>query len=369
MLLMHKNDIVARVQMYNRKPMGVEGVVNDNLMPMGLRGSLEKADCNISAWNAKRAIPRGRINSEELFKRFGDPDALSVKSYGLSLTDCYWLKDENSNLTWENVNLFSNSFTPDMLLFMNHMLNKQGISPDYTTDGMLEKFWTIINRKPCLVKSGEFPGVTKGSGILAVNEIATCRIAKLMEIPHAEYKATHVEGIPGLFCSSKCIIENDSTEFVPAFSIKEQFFSFSDSDSVIGKVFADMGLERELKQMLKFDFLIGNYDRHLSNLGIIQDSQTMDIVGFAPLFDSGSSLAWNGELAHNLRPFDKTRDECAKELVTEDFPEKETVLKIIQETYEENNVPEYCHENARKTIEVGYEMVAEKIKEQSVFFQ
>lgn len=368
MLLMHKNDEVAKLTMYNGKPMGVSTVLNDKLMPMGSRGSLEKADEYIPIWHTMRAIPRTRINAGKIFEKLGEPGKLSVNSHGLSLTDCYWYKEEDANLTWEKVNLFTNPFSPDIYLSLYDKLKVQGTSPDYTTDGMLEKFWTMMAGKPHLVKSGEYPGVTNGSGILAANEVAAYRIAELMNIPHIDYRIVSLENLPGLFSASRCFVENDSLEFVPASLFKHQYLGYSDADSEIEKLFIKMGMKQEMKQMKKFDFMIGNHDRHLGNFGVFQNSETMEVKGFVPLFDSGSSLGWDGEIAYMFQPFAKNKEECAKELVLEEFSDKEDVLDIIRNVYEKNRVPEYCFENAKKTIETGYELVAEKIRERSAFF-
>lgn len=47
------------------------------------------------------------------------------------------------------------------------------------------------------------------------------------------------------------------------------------------------GLKREFYQMLIFDYLIGNSDRHQSNWAILESSNK---ISFCPLYDHGSSL-------------------------------------------------------------------------------
>ena len=64
------------------------------------------------------------------------------KSYALSLSDQYWLKEETSNIQWKDINFFSNDFEYKTLL---HSRNN-------TTDGMLQKGWIIENGKRILVK-------------------------------------------------------------------------------------------------------------------------------------------------------------------------------------------------------------------------
>lgn len=41
------------------------------------------------------------------------------------------------------------------------------------------------------------------------------------------------------------------------------------------------------------DFLITNIDRHMNNIAIIRNPDTLEILGFAPIFDSGNSMFYN----------------------------------------------------------------------------
>ena len=50
------------------------------------------------------------------------------------------------------------------------------------------------------------------------------------------------------------------------------------------------GAEEYIKKMIYCDYVIGNTDRHLGNFGFIRDANTAEIIGFAPLFDSGSAF-------------------------------------------------------------------------------
>ena len=62
--------------------------------------------------------------------------------YGLSLSDQYWIRPENSDLEWAKINFFSNSFSEDIgtLLFGGKVESGKPdlISPDSTSDGRLK---------------------------------------------------------------------------------------------------------------------------------------------------------------------------------------------------------------------------------------
>lgn len=84
-----------------------------------------------------------------------------MRSYGLSLSDQYWIRPAGSGLDWADVNFFDNGFSDDMgdLLFGKEVW--QGsldlASPDNASDGLLMKRWKIIGGKRYLMKSGTMP--------------------------------------------------------------------------------------------------------------------------------------------------------------------------------------------------------------------
>ena len=51
--------------------------------------------------------------------------------------------------------------------------------------------------------------------------------------------------------------------------------------------------------MLVLDFLICNQDRHFGNFGALRDAVTLEWLGMAPVFDSGTSL-WQDKLPPDI---------------------------------------------------------------------
>ena len=41
------------------------------------------------------------------------------------------------------------------------------------------------------------------------------------------------------------------------------------------------------------DYLISNTDRHMNNIAIIRNPDTLKLLGFAPIYDSGNSMFYN----------------------------------------------------------------------------
>lgn len=56
-----------------------------------------------------------------------------------------------------------------------------------------------------------------------------------------------------------------------------------------------------LDHMLTVDYLIANEDLHTNNFGLIRNAETLQYVGFAPIYDNGTSL-WFNTLAGRISP-------------------------------------------------------------------
>lgn len=74
-----------------------------------------------------------------------------------------------------------------------------------------------------------------------------------------------------------------------------------------------------LDRMIVLDYIIANEDRHLNNFGLLRNAETLEWCGFAPIYDSGSSLGYNKVAGQILsgrqvecKPFKKHHDEQLK---------------------------------------------------------
>ena len=67
--------------------------------------------------------------------------------------------------------------------------------------------------------------------------------------------------------------------------------------------------------MLTLDYIISNEDRHYNNFGAVRNAETLEWLGLAPVYDSGTSL-WHttpyiGSVT-NCKPFKKTHNDQIK---------------------------------------------------------
>ena len=217
-----------------------------------------------------------------------------VRCFGLSLSDQYWIKHDGEDITWDKVNFFENSFSEDIgdVLF-GEAKKVEGFSfssPDNTSDGCLKKRWKIIDGKRCLIKSGSNPFHQQ-----PFNEVIATKVMEKLNIPHVPYTLIWDKGLPYSVCEDFITAE---TELVPAWRIlKTQ--KKSNNVSVYQHFIhccQELGvddIEQSIDKMLVLDYIIANEDRHFNNFGLIRNAETLEWLGFAPIYDSGTSLGYD----------------------------------------------------------------------------
>ena len=261
----------------------------------------------LNEWWYGRSIPASRSGIREALEKLDvtHTEQLLIKCYGLSLSDQYWIKPDNSNLEWSNINFFENAFSDDVgnILF-GQPVNKDTLdlmSPCNTSDGWLKKKWKIIDGKRYLIKAGSNPYMQE-----PLNEVFATKLHERLGFKnYVPYTVLWENG--ELFSSCENFITTN-TEFVNAVSINksmkkksqyssyEHFLQASDNLGIpIMKEFLDY--------LLVFDYLMANTDRHFGNFGAIRNVETLTWVGAAPVFDTGTSL-WHNKLTKGINPLD-----------------------------------------------------------------
>jgi hypothetical protein len=234
---------------------------------------------------------------------------LAEKSYGLSLTDCYWINDTASPQNWADINFFDNDFSEDLgiLTLGQDSASSSVPKPDYaninltspnsTLGGDLLKKWKIVNGKRVLLKAGY--GFTNQE---PYNEVIATELHRRM-IPSGEYVAyTLFEDNRRVYSACDNML-GPNEELVPAWDVIrniKQPNNLSDMRFYVWRL-EQLGLDpevvlRSLAQMFAADFVLANRDRHYRNFGIIRNVDSLQVTRLAPVFDTGSCLWSDVEL-------------------------------------------------------------------------
>ena len=306
-ILMNKNMPVVEVELDDDTAtiLKVKKTFELEFLPVGIdakTGIPNKKELN--EWWFGRSIPASRSGIRNALEKLNirHSEQLLLKCYGLSLSDQYWMKPADSDLQWKTINFFENDFSDDVGNILFGQPASQDIdlmSPCNTSDGWLKKKWKIIDTKRCLIKAGSNPFMQE-----PINEVFGTRLHQRLGCKnYVPYYVLWEEGIPYSVCED--FIDTD-TELVNAVSINRSMKKRSQNSSYKHFLNAcdELGIP-EMKEfvdyMLVFDYLIANTDRHFGNFGAIRNVETLEWIGPAPIFDSGTSL-WHDKLTRAINP-------------------------------------------------------------------
>ena len=322
----------------------IESIYEPEHMPVGVIDAKGISDCSsLNEWWRDRSIPIFRPRIERLLDIFDvmTLEQLSVRCYGLSLSDQYWIKPVGSDMIWEKINFFENPFSEDagnlLLGLKEHDEIVSLNSPDYTTNGNLEKTWRIINGKRYLLKGGNFQE--------PYNEVIASKIMDQLNIPHIPYVLTEINGKVYSLCED---FVSPHTELVPAWQIigvkkrrneTSAWQHFVDCCNNLG-ISDPVGF---LDRMLVLDYIISNKDRHYNNFGALRDAGTLEWLGMAPIYDSGSCFYFyddTGKVLYGRKSPSKPFRNCHEkqiELVNDfswiDFDRLSNIGEVIHKTF------------------------------------
>lgn len=364
--LMHKRIAVAELELDDATGFiqKIKNVYVAEHLPVGVpirKGQADRAALN--EWWTDRSIPTSRSGIREALETLdiATTKMLLIRCYGLSLSDQYWICPEGSDLAWDKVNFFENTFSDDIgdvLFGSNKKANAFDFSsPDNTSDGNLKKRWKIIDGKRCLVKGGSNPFRQQ-----PFNEVIATEVMKRLEIPHVPYTVMWNQDAPYCVCED---FVDKNTELIPAWRIiqtqkKDNRISVYQHFVNCCNALGISGVVPFLDRMIVLDYIISNEDRHLNNFGAIRNAETLEWIGMAPIFDSGSSLGYD-KLAAQIRserdvtckPFKKHHEEQLK-LVSSfewiDFEKLSDVKEMIVKILSAEDVHEYIDEARTKAI-------------------
>ena len=263
----------------------------------------------LKKWWAERAVPLSRDRLHELLQANGCslPSEYLVRNLGLSLTDYYWVKPVESNLSWGKVNLFSNDFREDLFL-LSDTAGTDPCVPHYTPNsslqGDIQKTWVISNGSRCLVK-----GNRDELSAESMNEVIASRIHQDQGYDnYAEYKLISIKNRDYIYGCITPAFTSLEKEFIPAWAVytsekKENDISAYDHffNICVKNGMEPDQLRKDLDYMISTDFIISEYDRHLNNFGILRDADTLKWERLAPIFDSGGALFVNRALPHTTK--------------------------------------------------------------------
>ena len=294
-----------------------------HLLPVGMTIDGD----GVLSWLKSRFLPSNRANSNRVLSGCGlthnNIPGIIQLCKGLSLNDSYWITEPDFRGKFADYNLFENSFYKALSLIAYTgygSVKPRGFSssPEFTTNGMLRKGWRKMDGKIKLYKGGTSGAANTGNE--PYSEFYAAQIAEAMGLNHVPYTLSKWKG--SLCCVCELFTDIDHS-FVPMWR-----FCKTKSIKEVAEYLRNLGEDyfNAFCDMMIFDALIYNTDRHLNNFGLMVDNKTNQAYAFAPIFDNGLSL-FNLAMADDfadletyaksrLSAFDVPFDEIAKEFIT-----------------------------------------------------
>jgi len=324
---------------------------------------LELTSDGILKWLERRVIPKNRTFVEEILRSLGlsrnnTKDIIDVCK-GLSLNDSYWIVPEGFDGRFAAFNLYENRFSEILSLVAYTGVTQSdtafSTSPELTTNGMLPKAWRFIEGEGISLYKGGTSGFAN-AGKEPYSEFYASQIAAAMSLDAVHYELENWKGV----LASKCKLFTDiDTAFIPIGRIVRS----GGLDAVV-KYYDGLGGEYAdaVRDMLVFDALIYNEDRHFGNFGLLRDNRTGEITAPAPIFDNGNAL-FNYAMPDDYAALDKyaktrspayngtTFEGICQSLITARQVEKlRKILNFSFEWHPKENLPEQHLSSIEKHI-------------------
>lgn len=334
--LMHKDIPVALMEISEDGMLGNYRINESEKDHIPLGGQMN--EMKFHDWWRDRAIPKTRHGAKTALQRLGyaSTNSALVDNLALSLSDCYWIRPRDEELSWSEVNLFTNDFVDtfgEITINKDQVIdirNKTRFSCA-TSQGELQKKWCIGNDGRRYMVKGNYGQSYQQS----INEIFATKLHAAqgfnnytVYLPAKLKVEGDIEGLGCLsydFCSEKveCI---SAWELLQTIKIRQNESYYYP----LKRVCINLGISEDeftafMDYQIMTDYLLTNTDRHMNNISIMRDPDTLKILGFAPIYDTGNSMFYN-------IPFEQLDLVRLKDIKTHSFVEREVkLLSYVQD--------------------------------------
>lgn len=286
-------------------------VLNETLLPFGLKGKLRKVlsfeevksryddtqrqialgnnkDAIIS-WLANRVLSLSRANAKWIYNALKfeqlsseyEKAKVALFCKAVSVLDNYWVKSASSNLCWDEVNIRRVSLNEVIAQIALHgkSLSLQGSmnTPELTTHGAYAKAWRRHEDGLWLYKKG-WNGNTESK-----IEVMVSNLLDKTNIKHCHYEAGEDDG--HYVCMCPCM-SNDNLSIVSG----SDFVSYCNRNNLDFIKEVEKIDSNGFYTMWVVDYLTANRDRHGGNWGLYYKPDTMELVSTHPLYDHNNAF-------------------------------------------------------------------------------
>ena len=367
-LLKHKDVTAAVIRFEDGIPQKYETIYQEEEIPLGTHSEYAEVEkLLLRKWFESRTIPSGRPMTDHILEQWGKTASdLFFANAGISLTDTFWfVTQEEKDISWKDVNFHDNGFCP---VFARWFLETEERfefqdqkTPDFTTDGIMDKFWFVSCGIPYLAKMD-----LKYHNVLCANELVYAQIAAetgCKTTPYFFGKSTE-----NFFCACPSFVRDSQTDYISAMQVKHSG-SRPAEEKLLSYFQKKLPFSKEIGQMVTLDCVLHNTDRHEKNFGFLKQGTN---IQFAPLYDNGFCLGAGLQNAApgtvtdaDMKLFPGKREEFLRYFGTPLSLDKTVCMEILSDVYQKYRIAEIYLKQAKLELETGFEIAekAGKIKE------
>lgn len=262
-------------------------VLNSTMLPLSLMVK-KLTTKTVYNWINYRALQITRKNSEKIYKSVGlDSNNSAIElmyiTNALSINDNFWIANDKeiTTLKYEDINLFNNELNKELYqiaLTGNGSIKVKDkiLSAEYTGQGTYPK---------CFIKEQDGIYMYKtGTDIQIRNEIYAAYIAKLINFRSVNYEYKQFNKVN---CSVSKIVTDIDENWEDAFIMSE---TLHDLTGLIPQDYAIKMFSLEYSNMIMFDALVLNSDRHMRNWAFSINTKENMIISLSTSYDYNNAF-------------------------------------------------------------------------------
>lgn len=283
--IMHKNRRVAKID-----TVGKCKVYYKTFMPYDL--VFEESDeiddrlNNLAVfyhWCSSRMLTLDRKYSKEILNSIGasqsstdkDRAQIALSYHCLSLTDVYWVEQKGSGVSFDSVNLYSNSLGNSFvdIALRGHQMsvtNSYLLANDLSTNGCYPKAWVRDDSSFLLYKDG-------GTDVVH-REVLASKICRCFKCDQVLYESDRFDGAP---VSVSKIMSNQ--DFSLASYASYDIYCLNHDWNTLERILQLDAYGYYMMNIL--DYLVGNTDRHRENWGLLVNNRNNKPIRLHDLMD------------------------------------------------------------------------------------
>ena len=271
---------------------------------------------NFYHWCASRVLTLDRAYAKEILNSIGvaqavtdkDRAKISMSYHCVSLTDVYWVRKGEEEITFADLNLYDNPLNEAIvelsLKGRQMIVTNRELAPDLSTKGCFPKAWIRTKEGFKLLKDGGSDEVGKE---LLASKICQCFDFKQVIYNEYFYHGERVTESKIISSKEYSIISKMAFDI---YAVNHDLDTIEVCKEIDAVTYYGMNI---------LDYLTGNTDRHPENWGFYVDNNTNKYMALYPLMDFnqcfGAYDSIDGSICQTVLPRKMTQKEAALEAV------------------------------------------------------